>query len=191
MQLLITALIILYYFLFNILTSYADETPYTDVSVCEKLAQKMDGQSFANLFEKTIQIKLGSHRNYAGSANINGCYITINATITGNKNYQEIGSILVFRHKNAFSLYQKTKQEFADKPHIHYQPKILPFIEDGFIDKTNPSNSTFNAYLKNQFYLILIIDNKVERTPRSTVANLSPIFIRFINIATQQIANSQ
>lgn len=200
MYLLVRTTIILYCLLFTTLSSYAKEAPYTDIKTCKELSQKMDDQAFASLFESPVTIKLQYYRRFAGSygttwsglgGTINGCTIEVDASPTDKKNYQQVGFIIVFHQEDASNLYQQAKQEFANNDYILYRQQTLPYIVEGFIDKTLPNDSTFNTYLNNQYYLILILDRHVEGTPKSAINRVTPIFTQFINIATQQIANSQ
>ena len=167
-------------------SSYAQ---FTDISICSAIINQFDKTELANIYNDNTQIKLMAGYHYIGSNTPDGCTIHAQIELPSASGFQDLGTVIIYQQSNSQAMYENAKQNYAAPDATFDWNDLLPFIQNGFIDTSDSSFQTFDAYLTNGDYVIFIYKG-IQSVNGSTPTKLDQNFTRFINIMSQQIANN-
>jgi len=151
-----------------------------NIETCIDIANNFNKHAIAKMFDKKMDVVIDpSPDNF----NKDRCFIYINIKPSDKGTYQGLGTAIIYnRQVDNYQLFLNAKKQFMKVNNILYWENILPFVNTGFVDGSDPNYQIFDAYLKNERYVIFTY---TKEDPLNN--GLSENFIKFINIVSQQI----
>lgn len=160
------------------------------VTPCINIIKHFNKPALAALYsdKQNIQVNLTS----SSPLGTVGCYVQTNISYSAgpfNQVNQDIGSILVYQIPNGQQIYKEDRQAYMPAGARQNWQNELPNVVEGYLSNAMEGYKAFNAYLTNGDYVVFIY--KYTPNDPSTITQLSPAFINYINVMASQIINNK
>lgn len=175
-------------------TAYAENEnrEWTDVQVCEAIAENFNKNELAPLFNgKPFTVGLLAGKSCHGSGCLASCYIDFKLQVKDEKAY--LVQVSLYRQGNAYQIFTENQAFTSTKPSymaLNKQPfwqQALPWMKEGFYEYFG-KRQIFYIYTTHGDYLMFTFHQPVpSKVDKLAQQQLEKQFIDFMNIVTRQL----